>query len=585
MPTILPNLVPTKSPGTLFSALTGGDDTLNVRWLTPTDPVFYEAVNRPMADITLRQLVIAKAIDTLSVSVGREVLFPYLNQPTVSSGTTAVDVPIGLIWDMHASMPKKWENLRLAKIKRISGSNSGSYTGKLRLIFTANVQYSSTEVAIFYVDYQIDSSLTYQLLRLLVVPSTEEAVVINPGEEETVGGFIIFKTLDADLEEVQIFYNLVAPPSDTTDSNGDGIFDNPAVYEITDSIGGGTAVTDDFSLVALSHGTGLLLDSAWNAIPELNSDIQTWLTSLNYPFDAAANRTSVDGIVIPNGLFREFDITAPAGDQPTGDSSGLYFPVWVTRIEKIGTGSNQLRFYFATYNVTETETGGQPSTTPIEFASMDLLRTGVEGEIVEISPLTNLKLATGGDADLFQQHFGRGHVVLSSLWDGTSSTIADFFDAFDLIVDSPADTTFSQTSTRIGSFGISRVPKYTPTVGQSRALAGSTARRSPAISPSDDNRYVCELDQGQGTQVDLEAQTGITPQVAIDRYGYKGSLCHITIKLIIDATQLGNSPDYYDTQILPRLRILLGRDPQFGDWWYDGTRLKFFNGDSWQSSG
>ena len=38
MPTINPSLVPTIAPGNLFQALTT-DSTLNVRWITPTDPV------------------------------------------------------------------------------------------------------------------------------------------------------------------------------------------------------------------------------------------------------------------------------------------------------------------------------------------------------------------------------------------------------------------------------------------------------------------------------------------------------------------------------------------------------------------
>ena len=134
-------MVPTKTPGTLFSSLTT-DDTLNIRWLVSADPVMYEVLNRPIADVALRQLVIAKAVDTLQLRLGHQVLFPYVVQPRLSSNVTEVDVPIGLIWDIHASLPKKWEKLRLAKIKRLSGANSDTdgYTGTLRLIFTANIQ-------------------------------------------------------------------------------------------------------------------------------------------------------------------------------------------------------------------------------------------------------------------------------------------------------------------------------------------------------------------------------------------------------------------------------------------------------------
>ena len=101
--------MPTKSPGTLFSSLTGGDQTLNIRWLTATAPAFYEVLNRPLADLAVRQLVMAKAIDTITLTQGHTNLYPYVIQPLVSSGTTEVDVPIRWIWDMHASLPKKWE--------------------------------------------------------------------------------------------------------------------------------------------------------------------------------------------------------------------------------------------------------------------------------------------------------------------------------------------------------------------------------------------------------------------------------------------------------------------------------------------
>lgn len=528
--------------------------------------------------------MLAKAIDSIQLSLGHAALYPYLIQPRVSSGTQEVDVPLRWIWDIHASLPKKWENLRLAKIKRISGENSttSGYDGWLRCIFTANVENSATEVSVFYADYQIDSNLTYQPVRMGVVDSLEEAVSLDPGEVETVAGFLIFRTLDDTLQEVQDFYDLLVPPTDTTDSDADGFYDNPAIYEIVDTVAGGVGISDDFATVALSHGTGLFTDSAWNAIPQLDSDIQSWIVSFNYPFDSLANRTSIDNITIPNGLFKEFDIVAPAGDQPTGDTSGLTYPVWLSRIERIGTGSQQLRLYFSTFNVTDAESGGNPSTAAIEFATLDLIRSATQGEIVDIVPIDNLLLETGSDADDFYQHFGRGHVVLSSLWDKTTSEVDDFFDAFDTIVDVPPDTTFSQSSTRLSSFGISRVPKYVPTIGQSQALKGSTSRRTAPIHPSYDNRYVTELDQGVGNQVDLEAQVGITPNTAIDRFGFQGALVHKVVKLIVDATAVGNDPTFYDDEILPRLRILFGRDPAFGDFWYNGTRLMFHNGDTWQ---
>jgi len=584
MPTISPTKVPTKSPGTLFDNFTGLDDTLNIRWLTAKDPVFFEALNRPLADLTVRQLVLAKATDNLQLRLGHQALFPYVVQPRVASGTTEVDVPLQLIWDMHASMPKKWENLRLSKIKRIAGENSttNGYDGWLKLIFTANAIGSATEVAIFSADYDIGSTLTYQPTRLTVVTTTEESTAIDSGETETVAGFLTFKTLDTDLTTVQAFLDLLEPPADLTDSNSDGFYDSPAIYEIVDTIPGGSAVTNDYSTLAFSHGTGLLTDSSWNAIPELDSDVQTWLNSFNYPYDANANRQSTENITIPQAMFREFNITAPAGDSPTGDSSGLYYPVWVSRIERVDSSGSQLRFYFSTYNVTDSETGGTPSTEGIEFASLDLLSSYTAGDIIEIISIDNLLLKTGADSTQWEQGFGKGHVVLSSIWGGTTSEIQDFFDEFDSIAETPADISFSQTSTRISSFGISRTPKYTPTIGQSQALLGSTSRLNSPSQPGYDNRFVTEADQGLGNTIDLEAQSGISANSNIDRYGYTGALNHRIINLPIKTANLGSDPEFYNTNVLPRLKILLGRDPKFGDGWYNGTRFMWFNGDSWQ---
>lgn len=574
MPLIDPSLVPSVVPGHLFAYLTQ-TNTVSVRWITPTDPVFYEAVNRPIADVTLRQLIVAKAVDNLQVRLGHQATFPFVVQPTVTSGSAQADVPLDLIWDIHASLPKKWENLRLAKIKRLSGHNGSTegYSGFLRLIFTANVQNSTVEASVLYADYQIDSSLTFQISRLLPVTSVEEANAIPSSEAETVAGFITFNTLDQTRADVVDFLEIVAPPAVPVDNNSDGFFDNPTSYEISDSPVGGLSVTGDFNLLSMAHGTGLLTDSAWNAIPLLNSDVQSWINTFNYPFDSEANRVSVDGITIPSGLFKEFVITAPGGDQSTGDNSGLTFPVWVSRIERIGTGTSQVRFYFSTFNV------ASPSTAPVEFATLDLLRSYTSDEVVEIAPLTDLYLK--GSAN-WMQGFGAGHVVLSTLWDKFTSEVDNFFNAFGSIIHTPPDTVYSHSSTRISSFGVNRVPKYVPTVGQNAALRGSSSRLVIPIDPSSTNLYVTEAHQGIGDQIDLEAQAGITPDVAIDRYGYTGGLARRTIKLVIDSTKVDNSNNnYYTSIILPRLRILLGRDPVFGDEWFNGTRFVKFTGDSW----
>lgn len=583
MPVINPELVPTIAPGRLFDQLTT-NGTLAVRWLTPVEPVFYEILNRPSADLTLRQLILAKAVDTLNGSLGHTALFPFIIQARISSGSGEVDLPPNWIWDLGISLPKKWENLRLAKIKRISGTNtdSDSYSGKLRLIFTASQQGSNTEVALVYADYNIASTLTYQVVRLTVVTTSEESVAIDSSEAESVGGFIIFQTLDTDETTVQAFLTAAAPPDNTADADNDGLFDDPAEYELVDSV-----VSDpsgSFNQATINHGTGMLTVGAYNPIPSLDSDVQSWLDTFNYPFDADANRTSSDNIEIPLGLFREFDICVPAGDEETGNTDGLQYPVWISRVLRVGATAAQLRFFFATYNVTDTDTGGAPSTEAIEFATLDLTTAMVAGQRIAIVPIANLQLKSG---DLWMQGFGRGHVVLSAKWGSTDGAVTDFFNTFALISDDPADTPYSTSSTRVSSFGLSRVPKTTPTVGQAQALLGSTARRETPVHPSVNNRYVTEDDQGKGDRVDLESVTGINPHIAIEQYGYKGALCHRIVSLTIDSTKVSNTDDedFYDDEILPRLTELYGRAPQFGDMYHNGTRVLFYNGDTWQSLG
>ena len=228
-----------------------------------------------------------------------------------------------------------------------------------------------------------------------------------------------------------------------------------------------------------------------------------------------------------------------------------------------------------------------PSLTPIEFARLDLTQTMTTGQIVEIAPIDDLLLHVGADDNLYQQHFGRGHVNLSSVWGGTSAVVDDFFAALALVVD--GEVSFTQSATRLSSYSISRVPKYTPTIGQSQALKGTTSLRDTPLTPSSSNLYVTEQDQGQGDAVDLEADTDINPSAAIERYGYNGSLAHRMIRLCIDGTKLPTGTEtgagtFYEDEVLPRLRILLGRDPQFGDTWFDGTRFFIYNGDTWQSS-
>lgn len=584
MPQINPNLIPSKAPGTLFNSFTGLDQSLLVRYFAPLDPVYYEVLNRPLKDLEVRQLIIAKAIDTLQVAYGSQFYFPFLIQPRIVSGTTEFDLPVEWVWDMHMSIPENWGTVRLARIKRVKGNNGTSgYDGILRFIFTAVIEGSTTEVAVMYADYIINNSLTYQLSRLQPVLPGEESVVLGADDRNRFSGFITFSTLNVQEQLVQDLFDLLAPPTNQS-VNTNGYYITSAVYEIADSTAGGTAITGDFNQTQISHGTGVLTDSAINTIPNQVVSSQGLLDSLNYPFSTDSTLQSVDGIIIPSGLFSEFDITAPAGDEPTGDTSGSYFPVWINRIQRFGTGNNQLRFYFATYNVTDSN----PSQTLVEFAVMDVLSNSVAGDIIEIIPAGNLKDVSGVNAGLAGQHFGRGHAKLSDVWSGTSSIIADFYLAM-AALGSVDQTEFTKSATRLGPLAISRVNKYVPTIGENEALAGTSARRSPAVVPSDSNRYVTEQDQGLGQRIDLEVVGSLTPNTGIERYGYAGTLTHKMVQLCLNQSAIdansNNDPNFYTNHILPRLRILLGRDPIFGDIWYQGVSFMFFNGDSWQSPG
>lgn len=578
MPTISSSLIPTVSPGALFSRLVT-DTTLNIRWTTAQDPVFYESVNRPIADLAVRQLIIAKTLDALQLRLSHQNLFPFLVPCSVDVGTTEVDIPSSWIWDLHASLPKKWENIRLAKIKRLSGTNGTSPSGTLRLLFSGEQEDSNTEVYLFYADYTIDSDLSYQYVRLQAVTSSEsETSYISASESSTVTGFIIFRYLDPDDTTDGNFIDQLTPPTGGTDLDSDGIYDNPSEFEVTDTVAGGASVTGDYSLSALNHGTGLLVASAFNSIPPLDSDINSWLTAFNYPFRVGASRTSTGPITvtIPQPLFSEFSLTVPVSDEPsnsalTADSSGLFSPVWISKIRRCDDTANKLQFFFSTYNIKI----GSETTDPVEFAIMELERDFSAGQVVEIEPVDpyNLQLEEGSNRELFGQGFGRGHVVLSSLWGITSDTVDNFFDSFQTVLDDPADVLFAKSATILGAMALSRVPRYTPTLGQFQAMAGTTSERSTSLDPSDDNKFVTEQDQGLGDQVDFSSVSTISENDDIESIAYKGSLCHRLFYLVVDSS--GENHTYSD-DILPRIRHILGRDPRFGDVWFDGTRFKTF---------
>jgi hypothetical protein len=584
MPTINPDLVPTITPGNLFTRLTT-DSTLNVQWITATDPVYWSVMNRPLADIVLRQLIIAKAVDDIELRLSHQARFPFLITAKVDAGSAGeLDLPGSWIWDMHVSLPAKWEYLRLARIKRISGTNtagtdSDEVTGILRFVFSAQVSGSATEVYLFSVDYQIDSFFTYQIKPIQIVTTLEETNPIDSGEALTVSGTVVFRTLDRSDTNYSTFLKALAPTADTTDSNSDGIFDTPAIYDILATPPGGISQEDDFLAGALNHGTGVTVASASNSIPSTDSDVKTWITAMNYPYRIGATRVSIQGITIPSALFNEFSLVVPAFDEETGDTSLQNHPVWVNRIERLDDLANQIKFYFSTHSI-------NPDGTPeiVEFASLCLSRTFTSGRVVNIDPTDNLLEAVGTDKANFYQGFGLGHVVLSSLWGATTDEVVDFFDGFKALLDSPAVASFVQASSVLSSYSLNRSSPYTPTKGQFEALVGSTARWDVPQNPSDTNRVVMEADQGLGNAVDFRTLAGFPDELRendnIEPIAYTGSLVHRCVKLIVDSA--GEDHDY-ETDILPRLRCLFGRDPIFGDFWHNGTNLCFFNGDAWQT--
>jgi hypothetical protein len=561
-------MVPSVSPGNLFDRLVN-DDTITVRWCTATDPVFYETFNRPMSDITLRQLIVAKAVDQINKNMGYLALFPFLVQPTVENASLQhSNIPIRMFWDMHVSLPAKWVNLRLARVDRLPGGSngSGSYTGTLRFIFTANQSVegseSSVETALFYADYQIDSGLTYQIAHIKSANTlTGFVATISAGEADTLAGTVTFQTQDTTLVEIASFLDFLVPDPSLLKS-----------YWLVAALGSGS---EDFAPTTTPHGTGILVASAYNYITNLDADILNWLTSINYPYDLDSSRQSSDNaITIPSGLFREFNLTAPAGDLPTGDVSGLHYPVWVRRIERDGAS---MSWYFATYNITD---DAPDASTPVEFAKLVLTKDMVQGQVVSIEPLDNLLQATV-NVGYWNQHLGRGHVVLSSKWSVVGGDKDDFFDSVPEISGGTTEVLFSRAATRISSFGVSRIPKYTPTKSQNQALRGSTDRGNSPIVPSDSNRYVCEQDEGLGEQVDFEAESGFPSHSAIDRFGYVGTRVHKVVKLVVEPDKTDTSGTYYTNYLLPRLTRLLGRPPVFADQWYNGINFLTFNGDSW----
>jgi hypothetical protein len=565
MPTINPSLIPTVNPGSLFNILTT-NNSLAVRWLTAADPHYFDVYNRPMADILVRQLIIAKTVDQVGLRLSHQGLFPFLVNPTVNVGTSKLSLPVSWIWDSHVSLRDTYRSVRLAKIIRINGvsggtgsGGTGSTTGTFRLVFTGIPFGGSSEIGLFYVDYIIDSTLSFQIVYVSPCTSTEFNPSISPTEYQTIAGYIIFRTLDTELEAA--FIDALAP------SITSGGF---VAYDMSDTEIGGSGVDGDYTFPAVIHGTGLLVVSAYNLVPPMGIDYESILNSLGYPWRIGANLSSVDGtsngvITIPSGMFDQFTLSAPVGDR---DSQVLEdnFPVLCTRVRRLDPASNNLEFVFSTYNTII----GSNNKELIEFATLTLNRSNTPGTLIEIVPFKNLRNNTDPDSATFAQNFGSGYVILSSIW-ATSNVVAQFFDSFLSIINDPADRLFNAN---LGEFALHRAPMQVPTLGESSALAGSTSRRQNPIHPSDNNRYICESDQGIGDAVDLIAN-GFTENSDIDNFGYTGSLCRRSIVLRVNSANDANFD--YDKDILPRLRKLLGRDPIHADEWFDGVVWKRFD--------
>lgn len=566
MPAIDPSLIPLITPGNVFPAITE-DKSLAVRFLVAKDPHYFDVYNRPMGDIVVRQLILAKSIDQLGLRLSHQSNFPFLNAATVDVATSTVSLPLSWIWDMHVSVSDSWENLRLARIQRFAGDNdltSGEFSGIMRFVFTANMIGSSSEVGLFYVDYQIDSQLTYQIRDIKPATISEDNNPIASSLHNTIAGFVIFRTLDTD--DNSDFLVALEPPAEVTGTVSDV---DPIDYEITDTGPGGPSITGDFSNVSMVHGTGLLVVSAYNVVPPVGVDENSILSALNYPWRVDASLVSTDlKSTIPSLLFSQFIITAPMGDR--GASLEENYPVSLTRIRRLDDSADELQLVFSTTNTII----GSTSNSLIEFASLTISRSGSPGDILEITPLNNLRDNVDASAALFDQNFGSGFVKLSSRW-ATDTSINDFFDSFTSIVDEPADRSFS---TQLNEFAIHRTPLNIPTIGEAQALAGSTARRSAPLHPSDSNRYVTEQDQGLGDEIsfsELDANDDIAPS------GFTGSLVR---KSVILAINPANDAKFdYNDDILPRLKKLLGRNPIHGDEWFDGTTFKRYDqlSDSW----
>jgi hypothetical protein len=212
-----------------------------------------------MADIETRQLILAKVIDNLGTHLGFVNRYPFVLQPTVTSGALTANLPAQLIWDMSAIILDTWSNFRLAFVERRSGVNGGAgssgYTGVLRFYFSANDADSiATEKALFYADYTLDSANTYQIVALAVPVLSGSPLPIPDADISALqAGYIIFKTGDQSDTTITTFYDFVRPGSGAT-----------ALYPVGNQVG---TESERYSATSVVHGKGLLTSSAYVVTP------------------------------------------------------------------------------------------------------------------------------------------------------------------------------------------------------------------------------------------------------------------------------------------------------------------------------
>jgi hypothetical protein len=373
---------------------------------------------------------------------------------------------------------------------------------------------------------------------------------------------VIFRTLDQEVENS--FFSVVAPAITSGEWE---------TYKVTDTLSGGTG-DNNFSYASVESGTGVLVPSAYNLVPPVGVDEAAVLGALNYPWRVGTSLTSIDSTTgnnstIPSGLFSQFMVQAPYGNRDC-ETNEDNFPVVCTKILRLDAAADNLRFFFSTYNAVI----GSTSKQLVEFATLTLNRNGVVGDLIEIEPLNNLLNNSDPEFQNFHQEFGSGFVILSNLW-SSNITIDEFFDSFLQILTVPPLRNFESV---LNEFAIHRTPRTVQTIGQALAARGSSSRLADPIYPSDNNRNVMEADQGIGDTVDF-IEEGFEENPDICNTGQTGSLVHRIVVLKINSSNDTNFT--YDEDILPRLRRLFGREPIFGDEWYDGTVFKKFNGETW----